>query len=146
MNHIVRYTLFESVSQEEVDDVLDKMGSGITLTKFDKFKLDTYSRYNTLNEKDRIISNIKYNVLKYDGVDLCMEELELENSILYDDYQLIEYFGVDSVHIQVYTEDWEYTEESFGVKYEDLDISILNSIKQAIDRAIMNGFIEADDV
>ncbi len=143
MKYITTYYLFEGVGQEDVDRVLDKMSSQKPLNRFDKFVLDSFSKRDKMTDKEEIINDIIHKIYVYGGGELSVTDLELQSNPVYDDYQLMEYFGTDGIMIQNYTEDWDYVDGDFPVRYEDLDIEKLKELKTIIDKAIYDGVIEA---
>jgi hypothetical protein len=142
MKYVKTYSIYEGVDQEDLDRVLDKKIDGEHITRFDQFILDTFGKLKTMSDVDYVIQDILYNIYRYGDGEISSEDLELESDPVYDDYQLMEYFNVDGVMVQVYTDEWEYTEETFAVKYEELDMEMLKSIQTLINEGISKGTLE----
>ena len=134
-------TFNEKLSQEELDGLLDKIGSGgyESLTDREKAKLNNHS--NGIEEEadspENIISEIN-DILdtEYEGA-VSVGELMADSSPLYkeegQEIHLIEFFMEDIATVEVYG-GYKYDTHlnSYDVRYDELDIDTLVEIRDLI--------------
>lgn len=142
MKNIKNFKLFiEKLSQEDLDKILDKIGSkGFdSLSDSEKKALDNHSKgiENEEESIESIISEIN-NILdnKYDGA-VSIGQLMADSSPLYkEDSQgihLIEFFMEDLATVEIYGGyKYETHIDSYDIQYNELDIDTLIEIRDLI--------------
>lgn len=145
MKYLFRFN--EGLSQKEIDDLLDRINNGETLSAFEILKLKNAnnSHFNT-NTEEYLISEIKKIVDKHSGC-ITMGQIQAESSPVYksdgNSISLVECLFQDHVQIVDYSGDgYETVDSEYTVPYEDLDIDTLQQIKDLLDNSL--DYLEED--
>lgn len=135
-------TFNESLSQEDLDTILDKISAGgyNSLSDREKRQLDNHSKgIDNMESKEDIISDIN-NILdsEYNG-GVSIGELGSDSSPIYkeDDrgIHLIEFFMEDMATVEIYGGYKQETHiDSYDITYDELSIETLVKIKDLIDK------------
>jgi hypothetical protein len=139
---IIKYNIFENMSDDEIDDLLDKMSKygKDSLNNVELSKLKNYDNPN-YNEQEEIINNIIKIVGKNDGY-ISLSELETETDIIHDDIKnqigrmvhIIETLTEEDVMISVY-HNYDDLLEEYQLSYDQLDLDTLHQIYNTLIKA-----------
>lgn len=148
---------FEKFSQEEIDDILDKMNRKEPISREEEFilknpnggKADAKNKFKKEPDyKDTLIEEIMEKVEQYGGY-ITMMEMEADASPVYKDadqeIHLIERITSSDVEVVVYG-GYKYESEldSYDVEYEKLTVETLEEILDLLNDAIENDLLEED--
>ncbi len=128
-------TFNESLSQEEIDSILDRIHQdGInSLSEREKKELENINNPN-YDFKEDLINYIKS---KVNGKFITMQDLQAESSPVYlyinNEYHLVERLMHDKVEIVAYDEFTGEDKKEYYKKYEKLFISTLFEIKELLE-------------
>jgi len=147
---------FEKFSQEEIDNILDKMNRKQSLTREEEFilknpdgeKIDAKNKFKKEPDyKETLIEEIIKKVEQYGSI--SMMEMEADASPVYKDIDqeihLIEFLTSSGVVVVVYG-GYKYENEldSYHVEYEKLTVETLEEILDILNNAIENDLLEED--
>ncbi|NPV12846.1 MAG: hypothetical protein HPY57_13825 [Ignavibacteria bacterium] len=156
MKNILNFQSFnekKKFSEKEIDNILDKMNKGKSLTREEEFilrnpdgKKEDFKK--TLDYKDTLIEDIISKVERY-GSYITIRDMEADSSPVYkygdQEIHLIERITSSDVEVVIYG-GYKYESElgSYDVKYDELTIETLEEINDLLDQAIENNLLEED--
>ena len=127
---IYNFKQFEALSNQEIDDILDRMSKYGELSNRDEQELKNFQNPNYKYETT-IINDIKKKINELGGF-ISLSELESNTSIVYKKWEneihLIEMFGDNEVEINIYDRELENLIGSYNLRYEDLKHNQLEEI------------------
>jgi hypothetical protein len=147
MKYIKKFN--EALSQKQLDDILDKIHkTGMSsLSEIERKELENINNP-TYNFREEIINDIKLIVEKY-GQYITMSDLQASTSPVYtsidQQIHLIERLMTNQVELVAYG-GYKYDTEldEYYIPYVKLNNLVLLEIKELLDNAIENEFLDED--